>query len=70
MDLFQVGTNRGKRSGTWTKLNGLVNPFIIPRMAGVLTVIRIMAGIENHSGTGRGVATSPSKDRALTFTRH
>src|ERR1700687_4073506 len=58
---FPAGYKFGKRSGTWTKLNGLVNPFSNRRTAGVLTVVRIMAGTANHAGAGRGVAISPSK---------
>ena len=38
----------------------LVNSRSNPRIAGVLTVMRIIAGTRNHSGDGRGVATSPS----------
>src|SRR5438105_15228179 len=57
---FPTGYKLGNSSGTWTKLNGLVNSLSIPRTAGVLTVILIMAGMENHSGVARGFATSPS----------
>src|SRR5260370_39598113 len=58
---FPVGYRFGKRSGICTKLNGFVKPFNNPSTAGVLTVVRIIAGILNQSGAGRGVATSPSR---------
>jgi hypothetical protein len=35
-------------------------PLSNPNTAGVLTVVRIIAGNLNHSGAGRGVATSLS----------
>src|SRR3954447_21803084 len=35
---FPAGYRFGNRSGTCTKLNGLVKPFSNPRTAGVLTV--------------------------------